>query len=88
MRDNSGNVRINRKHLENRRRKQLGSWLFLIVFITLLAMLVSSIRNMKAEMEEMQAILKPNRGLAFRKRTGISPISSMGHPMGIFTLWE
>ncbi len=55
---NSGNVRINRKSLKNRKRKQLGDWLFLIVFITLLAMLVSSIKNMKAEMEEMQTILK------------------------------
>jgi hypothetical protein len=54
MIDNSGNIRRG----EGRKRKRAGKRLFLIVFITLLAMLVSGIRNMKAELEEMQTILK------------------------------
>ena len=54
FREYSGNIRRG----EGRKRKRAGKRLFLIVFITLLAMLVSGIRNMKAELEEMQTILK------------------------------
>lgn len=56
MRD-SGNVRINKRRVGSRQRKQLGNWIFFI-FIILLAMLVSGIRNIKTELEEMQTMLK------------------------------
>lgn len=39
-------------------RKQSGNGLFLIVLMILLAILTSCIRNMKAELEEMQIMLK------------------------------
>ncbi len=58
MRD-SGNSRGNKRRSENRRRrKQLGNWLFLMVFLTILIMLISGVRKIKAELEEMQTILR------------------------------
>ena len=54
MVDNDGKTRRG----ERRKRKQSGNGLFLIVLMILLAILTSCIRNMKAELEEMQIMLK------------------------------
>lgn len=54
MIDNSGNIRRG----ERRKRKRAGKGIFLIVPTILFAILVSCIRSIKAELEEMQTILK------------------------------
>lgn len=58
MVNNGRNVRMNRRQMENRRRKQLRGRIFLFAEVVILIVLVFSIRNIYARLEEIQMELK------------------------------
>lgn len=52
------NVRINRRQMEIKRKKQLMRWISLLVKVTVLLVIVFCIRNIYARLEEMQMELE------------------------------
>lgn len=59
MVNNGRNVRMNRRQIENRRRRRLRSgWIFLFARVVVLTVIVFCIRNIYIQLEEMQMELK------------------------------
>lgn len=59
MVNNGRNVQMNRRQIENRRRRRLRSgWIFLFARVVVLTVIVFCIRNIYVQLEEMQMELK------------------------------
>lgn len=55
------NVRMNRRQIESRRRKQLIKWIFVFARVVILVVIALCIRNLYAHMEEIQGKLETLR---------------------------
>lgn len=90
MRDSRQNVRMSRKQIEYRRRKQVQNKIFHLVLVIILAMLIFYVRNLNIRLNEMQAVLKRLEPQPDRKVTSEEDIQEETEEdyVGSIEIWD